>query len=283
MTNYQLLDSGEGRRLEDFDGYIIDRPDPEAIWQKGETNMWKKADAIYKRTFKDKGDWIIKKAVPQNWTVEIDNLKFSLKLTPFKHTGVFPEQAEQWDFIQKSILQSNEVTNFLSLFGYTGGASLAAAKAGAKVTHLDASKPALTWLKQNQDLNNLGDKSIRVIADDALKFTEREIKRGNKYDAVIMDPPVYGHGPKGEKWDFKKDFPRLLDNVSKILSEKPLFVIVNAYAVSTSPQTLKNIMEDKFSGIVSCGELSLQESSKRSRQLTTGIWAKWQDKNLTVK
>lgn len=275
--NYQLLDSGDGRRLEDYAGYIVDRPDPEAIWEKYDPKLWKRVDAKYNRSHLDKGSWIKSKAPPPNWHVEIEGIKFGLKLTPFKHTGVFPEQAWQWNLIQKTIKSYNHHSvNVLNLFGYTGGVSLATAKAGAKVTHVDASKPALTWFRENQKLNNLDDTHIRLIADDAVKFTGREIKRGIKYDCVIMDPPVYGHGPRGEKWDFQKDFPNLLENVSKILTPNPLLVIVNAYAVSTSPTSLKNILEDKlkkYVGKFSCGELYLNENSKRKRILSTGIYS----------
>lgn len=287
MNTYKLLDSGNGRRLEDYAGYIIDRPDPEAIWEMDNPEKWQSANAKYERSFEDKGRWITKKMPPQNWQVEIEGIKFGLKLTPFKHTGVFPEQSFQWQLISNSITQSNNLTagrqgksiNILNLFGYTGGASLISAKAGASVTHVDASKPAITWFVENQKLNNLSDRPIRLIADDASKFVTREVKRGTKYDGVIMDPPVYGHGPRGEKWDFKKNFPELLENVSKILSPDPLFVIVNAYAVSTSSTSLENIMQDKFKklkGKITSGELFLQESSTRKRILSTGIWAKWE-------
>jgi 23S rRNA (cytosine1962-C5)-methyltransferase len=276
--NYELIDSGEGRRLERFGNYILDRPDPEVLWKKAlPAPEWNKANAIFKN------HWI-NKNVPERWQMEHSGIKFWLKLAPFKHTGVFPEQAVQWDWVNNQISKSTNIDsrtdkqmNVLNLFAYTGIASLFAAKAGAKVTHVDASKPAITWANENRDLNGMQNSPIRWIVDDAIKFTEREAKRGVKYDAIIMDPPVYGHAPNGEPWDFNKDFPRLLENCKKILSENPLFILVNAYAVSSSSITLANTLQGYFGnlgGTLENGELTLKETSA-SRLLSTGIWAKW--------
>ena len=268
MEFYELIDSGGGRRLERFGEYILDRPDPQIIWKKSLPKLeWDKADAKFEEKW-------INKNVPAKWQLEYNKIKFWAKLSPFKHTGVFPEQAEQWNFISSSI-KAAKSANLLNLFAYTGIATLFAAKAGAKVTHVDASKPSITWANENRELNGMQDTPIRWIIDDALKFTEREIKRGVKYDAVIMDPPVYGHGPKGEPWDFNRDFPKLLENISHILSDNPLFVIVNAYAISTSSITLANCLNDHFkSGKIDHGELTLKEKSA-GRFLSTGIWARW--------
>lgn len=267
--NYELLDSGNGRRLERFGKYILDRPDPEVLWSKNlQESEWEKADA----KFTDK--WISKPNFPEKWLFEVNNLKINLKLTPFKHVGIFPEQEFEWDIISHKL---NAKSHMLNLFGYTGVASLHALKAGAKITHVDASRPAITWFKENQRLSGLEDKSARIFIDDAIKFTAREIKRGVKYDGIIMDPPVYGHGPNGEKWSFNKNFPELLDNVSKLLSDSPLFIIVNAYAVSTSSTSLANMLQDKFKdigGSVTNGELTLKEKSG-GRILSTGIWTIW--------
>ena len=270
MMNYELIDSGEGRRLERFGKYILNRPDPEVMWSKNlPESEWENADA----KFTDK--WITKPNFPEKWEFEINNLKINLKLTPFKHVGIFPEQEFEWNLISKL---TKKDSNILNLFGYSGVASLHALEKDAKVTHVDASRPAITWFKENQKLSGLEDKPARIIIDDTIKFTAREIKRGVKYDGVIMDPPVYGHGPNGEKWSFTKNFPELLDNVSKILSENPLFVIVNAYAVSTSSTSLANIMHDKFkkyNGSITSGELTLKEKSG-GRTLSTGIYTIWQ-------
>jgi 23S rRNA (cytosine1962-C5)-methyltransferase len=277
--NYELIDSGNGRRLERFGEYVLDRPDPEVLWQKTLPEAeWGKADAIFRES------WINKSNVPERWEMEENGIKFWAKLAPFKHTGVFPEQAGQWEYVNKQISKSTNDANrigrqinILNLFAYTGIASLFAAKAGAKVTHLDASRPAITWANENRDLNGMQDDPIRWIVDDAIKFTEREVKRGVKYDAIIMDPPVYGHGPAGEIWDFNKDFAKLLENCSKIISDNPLFVLVNAYAISSSSTTLANTLQGyfgKFGGNIENGELTLKETSA-GRLLSTGIWARW--------
>lgn len=271
MKNYELIDSGEGRRLEKWGPYTLDRPDPEVLWKKNlPPPVWNEANARFD------GKWY-NKNVPERWEMEHSGLKFWAKLTPFKHTGIFPEQSSQWDYIYQAIKSTNHPINLLNLFAYTGIVSLFAAKAGAKVTHVDASKPAITWANENRDLNGMQQAHIRWILDDALKFTAREIKRGVKYNAIIMDPPVYGHAPNGEPWDFNKDFPRLLTNCKQILSDKPLFVIVNAYAVSTSSITLANTLQDAFGGLgggIENGELTLKEKSA-GRVLSTGIFARW--------
>ncbi len=272
MIDYELLDSGDGRRLERFGDYVLDRPDPEVLWKKNlPPARWNEADAVY-----DNGYWENKNDVPEKWKVKVGDLNFWLKLTPFKHTGIFPEQEWEWNYISKTI-KSVKAVNILNLFAYTGAATMFAAKAGAKVTHVDASRPAITWANENRELNGMGDAPIRWIIDDALVFTGREVTRGTKYDAIIMDPPVYGHGPTGKPWDFGKDYPKLLENCKKILSDTPLFVLVNAYAISTSPTTLQNTLNDYLGGLggsIDGGELTLREKSA-GRILSTGIWARW--------
>lgn len=270
--DYELLDSGEGRRLERFGDYILDRPDPQIIWNKNlDEKEWEKVDA----KFTDK--WI-NKNVPERWQMNHNGIKFWAKLAPYKHTGIFPEQSGQWEYIDNQIVNSSKLQiNFLNLFAYTGIASLFAAKAGAKVTHVDASRPAITWANENRDLNGMQSSPIRWIVDDALKFTEREAKRDVKYDAIIMDPPVYGHAPNGDVWSFNKDFPKLLENCKKILSDKPLFVLLNAYAISSSSITLANTLQGVLGGLggkIENGELTLKEASG-GRLLSTGIWARW--------
>ncbi|MDO8638768.1 MAG: class I SAM-dependent methyltransferase [Candidatus Daviesbacteria bacterium] len=277
-ADYELLDTGNGYRLERFGKYILKRPDPQILWKpKLPKSEWEKADASFEN---DK--WVVKTKMPARWLMEYKDLKFWAKLSPFKHTGVFPEQASQWDFISSVIEKSSmslraERSNLsiLNLFAYTGIASIACAKAGALVTHLDASRPAIGWAKENQQASGLPENSIRWILDDAIKFTGREIKRGVKYDGIIMDPPVYGHGTEGEIWDFNKDLPKLLENCRQILSDKPLFIIINAYAVSSSAIMLKNVLQDlNLGGKIEAGELALKESSS-DRLLSTGIFARW--------
>ncbi len=267
--DYELLDSGDSMRLERFGKYIISKPDPQAVWKPSRSmNEWNNADAI----FKD-GKWKTKQNFPDKWVVNFKNLKFYAKLTPFKHTGIFPEQILNWEFIESKLNNLNYEAKVLNLFAYTGAASIVAAKTKAKVTHVDASKSSISWAKDNQLLSNLSPDSIRWILDDALEFTEREQRRGNTYDAIIMDPPVYGHGPSGEVWNFDKSFPKLLENCNKILSKKPLFIVANAYAISASSIMLKNLFEDYFEvANVDYGELSLKQ--KNERLLSTGIYAR---------
>lgn len=272
MIDYKLIDSGNKRRLEKFGQFTIDRPDPEAMWSKSlSENDWKNVDAFFNNS------WIVKnKNINNNWTINYNNLKFILKLTPFKHTGIFPEQEFEWDLIVDSIKSADRKIKVLSLFGYTGASSIVALDAGAEVTHVDASKPAISWFVENLKLNKLENKNVRYIPEDSIKFVDREIKRGNYYDAVIMDPPVYGHGPHGEVWSFSKDFPILLSKVSKLLSDNPLFIIVNAYAVSTSATTISNMIRGivKSGGTINNGELVLNEQSS-NKILSTGIYSIW--------
>lgn len=311
--DYRLIDSGNGFRLEKFGQYTIVRPDPQAIWKPTlSQNDWGNAAVSFKRTKADSGVWEYKTHLPEKWKMSYKNLSFWARLTSFKHTGIFPEQSLQWDFIDQKIssrLLSNKkegvtrdgepqkvpVVNrvsdallgagewqdpdggikVLNLFGYTGIASLAAAAAGAKVTHVDASKPSITWARENQTVSGLQDKPIRWILEDAVKFVEREYRRGNRYDGVIMDPPAYGHGPTGQIWKFHENFPKLMEEVASILSPHPLFVIVNAYAISSSAIMLENVMKDYLpKGTIDAGELCLEESTGH-RLLSTGLYARW--------
>ncbi len=298
--DYELIDSGNGQRLERFGRYTLVRPDPQIIWKPSlQQHDWEKADAIFKRTSGDRGEWINGNNLPDKWVLRYNYISFYCKLSPFKHTGVFPEQAVHWDFIHNSI--SNASTslskyslsepeanrsaslNILNLFGYTGIASLVAAQAGAKVTHVDASYPTIGWGQENQELSRLQDAPIRWILDDALKFCQREIKRGVKYDGIIMDPPVFGHGPKGEVWDFNESFPKLMEVCMQLLSDKPLFIIINAYAISTSAITLENVLKgytNHLEGTLESGELVLQETGSQKRLLSTGIFTRWSSENI---
>ncbi len=275
-SEYELLDSGDGKRLERFGKYILIRPDPQILWKPhlGQSE-WQKADAVFERGRDGKERWNSKHNVPEKWLMRYEDISFFARLTPFKHTGVFPEQTAQWQWMKEKIENANRPLNILNLFAYTGIASFVAAAAGTKVTHLDASKPAITWARENQETSKLTDKPIRWILDDAIKFTTREIKRGVKYDGIIMDPPVYGHGPGGEKWDFNKHFPILLNNCRQILSEHPVFILINAYAISASSLMLENVLKDlKLGGVIEAGELVLKESNS-DRLLSTGIFGRW--------
>lgn len=264
--DYELLDSGDGVRLERFGKYTISKPDPQAIWNQSlPISEWEKADAKF-----ENNTWTKNTDFPNSWEIKYKNLKFLAKLTPFKHTGIFPEQSLNWDFMENILKNVTYQPNILNLFAYTGIASIVCAANNAKVTHVDASKPSIAWAKENQLQSNLTDKPIRYILDDAIEFCAREVRRGIKYDGIIMDPPVYGHGPNGELWDFNKSFPELLSICSKLLSTKPLFVVANAYAVSSSAIMLNNLLEDYFpKGNLEYGELALEQQNERL--LSTGI------------
>ncbi len=262
------MDSGEGERLERFGRYVLVRPDPQVIWKRSlPPGEWDRANAIFDGVWKTRD-------MPRNWEVEVLGLKIELRLTPFKHTGVFPEQESQWVWLQERA----KGLNVLNLFGYTGIASLICAAAGARVTHVDASRPTISWARHNQQLSGLLDKPIRWMVEDATKFVEREARRGNKYDGIIMDPPVFGHGPTGKAWQFNKSLPPLLDGCKRVLADKPKFVLINAYAVSTSHVTIANVLADLtmgLGGMVTSGELLINQENS-PRVLSTGIWGKWE-------
>ncbi|HYD35758.1 MAG TPA: class I SAM-dependent methyltransferase [Vitreimonas sp.] len=283
-SDYQLLDSGDGEKLERFGEFVLRRPDPQIIWSKTlPVAEWQRADAAFERTQGDKGVWKFKTKMPQEWLMHWEDMATVVKLSPFKHTGVFPEQGAQWQWLRQRLAEAKTAETatplqVLNLFAYTGMASMVCAKAGAKVTHVDASRAAIGWAKQNQLASGLDERSVRWILDDVVKFVSREVRREVKYDGIILDPPVYGHGPNGETWEFKESLPLLLDLCSQILSDKPLFIVMNAYAVSTSAVTLGNVMSEMMSqhpGEVQVGELALQEAQSQ-RSLSTGIWARWQ-------
>ncbi len=281
--DYELLDSGAGSKLERFGEYILARPDPEAIWRKFLPEAeWKKADAFFTRTG-NKSAWHLSKELPKEWNMRFSGFDFLIKPTSFKHVGLFPEQKSNWLFIesavksQMSIVKSKPV-RVLNLFAYTGGATLAAARAGAEVVHLDGSKSAVSWARENAKLSGLSDKSIRWITEDALSFVKKEAKRGNRYDAIIMDPPAFGHGPDNELWKIEKNLPELLAACFSILSDAPIFFLINGYTAGYSPTAYKNALLpliEKFGGKISHGELVIEESSEK-RLLPAGIFARWE-------
>lgn len=296
--DYELLDTGNGLRLERFGKYTLVRPDPQIIWKpRLDKSEWLKADAEFSATEKR---WITKTKMPDRWLLHYKNIGFYAKLSPFKHTGIFPEQTLQWEWLSSVMMfatlarqgQGIEISSspakpnsrnnvkILNLFGYTGIASLVCAVGGAEVTHVDASRPTIGWARENQEVSGLKEKPIRWILDDAIKFVQREVNRGVKYDGIIMDPPIYGHGPTGEKWDFNESFPKLLSLCRKVLKEKPLFILINAYAISSSALMLENVLQDYVSdlnGFIEVGELALVEKSAK-RLLSTGIFARWSTK-----
>ncbi len=275
--DYELVDSGDGEKLERFGEYILRRPDPQALWKKGfDEKIWKEASAFFLRTG-ESGKWKKKENMTNEWFVEMGNLKFLIKPTAFKHTGLFPENEPNWNWIKEKIKDAKRPIKVLNLFGYTGGATLAALSAGAEVTHIDGSKSAITWAKQNAEASKLIDEKVRWIEEDARKFVAREIKRGNKYDAIIMDPPAFGHGANNEVWKIEEDLTKLLDACEQILSENPLFVLINGYAAGYSATAYENSLlplVKKFGGNIESGELTIEES-KSGRLLPAGIFARW--------
>jgi 23S rRNA (cytosine1962-C5)-methyltransferase len=275
-ADYELIDSGNEEKLERYGKYILRRPDPQALWKKSQLETeWKNADAIF---LADRKTWKKKNESMQNeWQISFGDLKFNIKPTAFKHTGVFPEQEPNWQFIKEKIKNAGRPIKVLNLFGYTGGATLAALSSGAEVTHVDGSKSAITWAKENAELSGLINKPVRWIIDDARKFVMREIKRGGKYDAIIMDPPSFGRGGKGEIWKIETDFIKLLDECQKILSDNPLFFIINGYASGYSSIAYYNVLKsitEKYGGQFEFGELTILES-KGKRLLPCGIFVRW--------
>lgn len=274
--DYELLDSGEGEKLERFGNVVLSRPDPQTLWKKHLSDTeWKKAHAIFSREGKD-GKWNLKKDIPSKWEIEFADLKFHIKPTAFKHTGLFPEQALNWEWMRKVISERREC-EILNLFGYTGGATLSCAKAGAKVVHVDSSKSAVSWARENAELSGLTDKPIRWIIEDVRIFVEREIKRGRKYDGIVMDPPAFGHGPSKELWKIEEHFLPLVENCLQLLSDKPLFFIINGYSAGYSAVAYENnllFLKEKFGGTIEKGELTIEEK-ETARLLPCGIFARW--------
>lgn len=287
---YELLDTGEGEKLERFGKYIFVRPCEDAVWKKSLSDKeWQKADGKFWSSKEGvKAGWKFKNKIDKKWEMEYKGLKFLAWPTPFRHLGFFPEQAIHWDFIEAKIKMflakdnASQALKFLNLFGYTGVASLFALRAGAEVTHVDASKQTLESVKENQKTAGLEKMPMRIILDDALKFLAREANRGVKYDAVIMDPPKFGRGPKGEEWKIERDLPKLLTAVRKVLSDTPLFVILNSYAVDLPALSLGYALEDAMRGLkgeIKQGELCLLEKSK-GRMIPLSNTAIWFDKNI---
>lgn len=260
--DYELLDCADGEKLERWGDIILRRPDPQVIWkEKSNPSLWDKADAHYHRSRSGGGEWEFYKKLPDGWQISYRDLTFNVKPTGFKHTGLFPEQAANWDFIQENIKNAKREIKVLNLFAYTGGATLAAAAAGASVCHVDAAKGMVTWAKDNATLSNLREKPVRYIVDDVIKFVQREHRRGNKYDAIIMDPPSYGRGPNGEVWKLENELYGLISSCIDILSDDPLFMIVNSYTSGVSSTIISNLIsltvKKKFGGIVTNDEIAI--------------------------
>ncbi len=280
---YECLDAGNGEKLERWGNIILRRPDPQAMWIVDDYSLWQQADGFYHRSEKGGGYWDFKKKLPESWTINYRDLTFKVSPTSFKHTGIFPEQACNWDYMMDKINGKKNI-KVLNLFAYTGCATMACSKAGAEVVHVDASKGMVEWAKENMKLSNLENNKIRFIVDDCLKFVEREARRGNKYDAIIMDPPSYGRGPNNEVWKFEDSLYTLINACMNILSDKPLFFLINSYTTGISNIVLENILKTtilkKHQGHVESGELGLPVK-RDGLVLPCGIYARW-DNDLTL-
>ncbi|HSF79701.1 MAG TPA: class I SAM-dependent methyltransferase [Anaerolineales bacterium] len=278
--DYELVDSGENLKLERYGPYQFVRPEPQAVWKHGlDHEHWQAAHARFQPSREESGgSWLFHKPVSESWEMGYKSLRFQAQTTAGRHLGVFPEQAAHWDWIIERIQSTRRKVKVLNLFGYTGLASLAAAQAGAQVTHVDASKKATTWARRNQALSNLENRPIRWIVDDALKFVQREGRRQSCYDGLILDPPKFGRGPKGEVWEYFKFFSGLMQACRQILTPKPLFIVVTAYAVRASALSLYYGLQEntaELGGKLEAGELALLEHS-RGRLISTAIFARWQ-------
>ena len=276
--DYELLDCGRGEKLERWGDKILVRPDPQAIWNTKRTHRgWKVNDGRYSRSNTGGGHWD-KRSLPQNWTVDYGDLTFKVGPMNFKHTGLFPEQAANWDFAQEQIRNAGREINVLNLFAYTGGATIACAAAGAKVCHVDAAKGMVAWAKENAKLSRLTDAPIRWIVDDCAKFVEREIRRGRRYDAIIMDPPSYGRGPSGEVWKLEENLYPFLELVVQVLSDQPLFFIINSYTTGLAPSVLGYLLDTlvtkKYGGHSECQELGLPVTAS-GLALPCGATGRW--------
>ena len=294
-NDYSLIDSGYGRKLERFGPYLFSRPEPQALWSQNlSKKIWDNAAGTFlsSSALEDKdegGKWSLKENIPERWEMSYENIKFYAMPTAFRHLGFFPDQSPHWIWtaqkINKFILNTStpNTPKILNLFGYSGLASLHAAVNGASVTHVDASKKAISFAFENRNLSSFSNLPIKYLTDDALKFVNREIRRENRYDAIILDPPKYGRGPNGEKWELQKDLPILLNLLPQILSKNPLFVILNSYAIRSSYSSLHYALREvmkTYKGTVESGEISIFEDQDDPREISTAIFARWESKDI---
>ena len=276
--DYEVIDCSCGEKLERWGDYILVRPDPQVIWNTPKNNAgWRKKNGHYHRSVKGGGEWEFWN-LPEEWSIHYKELTFHLKPFSFKHTGLFPEQAVNWDWFSELIRNAGRPIKALNLFAYTGGATLSAAKAGANVTHVDASKGMVAWAKENAAASGLKGAPIRWLVDDCVKFVEREIRRGNQYDAIIMDPPSYGRGPKGEIWKIEESIYPFIELTTQILTDKPLFYLVNSYTTGLQPAVLTYMIQTalvpRFGGVVESSEIGLPVSSN-GLVLPCGASGRW--------
>lgn len=277
--DYEILDMANGEKLERWGEYILVRPDPQIIWKNQSfPDKWKKANATYKRSKTGGGAWNYRTKLPDSWRIKYKELIFNIKPMGFKHTGLFPEQAVNWDWMMNKIRAEKRQIKVLNLFAYTGGATVACAAAGASVCHVDSSKGMVAWAKENIASSGLQDRPVRYIVDDVIKFVQREIRRGNTYDAIIMDPPSYGRGASGEVWQFENNIADLVELCTKVLSNNPLFFLINSYTTGISGEVLSNILKmslHNYKGKISSGEIGLPMRDS-NLVLPCGIYGRWE-------
>lgn len=278
--DYEIIDMASGEKLERWGNIKLIRPDPQIIWKnKSFPSEWKSANARYNRSNTGGGAWEYSKRLPESWQVKYKNLTFNIKPMGFKHTGLFPEQAVNWDWMINKIKQSKRDIKVLNLFAYTGGATVACLSAGASVCHVDSSKGMTTWAKENVESSGLREKPVRFIIDDVVKFVQREIRRGNKYDAIIMDPPSYGRGKNGEVWQFENNIADLVELCTQVLSDNPLFFLINSYTTGISSKVLANLLElnmKRYNGKITSGEIGLPMKNSKL-VLPCGIYGRWEN------
>ena len=279
FKEYQILDTSDGMKLENWNGVKLLRPDPQIIWNDKDKSIWSNIDAKYVRSNKGGGEWqIFNRNMPSRFQIHYDDLTFNLKLMGFKHTGLFPEQAYNWTML-KNIINDKKDIKVLNLFAYTGAASVACLSAGASVVHVDSSRGMVDWAKENVESSGLSDRPIRFIVDDVVKFVEREIRRGNKYDIILMDPPSFGRGSNKEIWNIETDLYNLVQKCTEILSDDPLLFLINSYTTGLSMTVLENILNltvnKKYKGFISSDELGIKEENS-DIILPCGIYARWE-------
>lgn len=277
--DYELIDCSCGERLERWGNITLIRPDPQVIWKTEKKNpLWKKADAVYHRSQSGGGNWEIKRKIPDFWTIGYRDLTFNIKTMGFKHTGLFPEQAVNWDYTADVIKNAGRPVKVLNLFAYTGGATVSALAAGASVVHVDASKGMTMWAKENAVSSGVADSPVRWIVDDCIKFVQREIRRGNRYDIIIMDPPSYGRGPGGEVWKLENEVYSFVELCSQVLSDEPLMILINSYTTGLSPSVMEYILgavvKPRFGGKVTGSEIGLR-ATENGLILPCGASAIW--------
>ncbi|MFR9208117.1 MAG: class I SAM-dependent methyltransferase [Lachnospiraceae bacterium] len=278
LTDYTILDTGDGMKLERWGKYTLSRPDPQVIWEKQRPELWRRVDAQYSRSNSGGGHWNFNKELPEKWVFHFQNLNYYVRPTGFKHTGLFPEQSANWEFMMQKLSGKREA-NILNLFAYTGGATIACASMGAKVTHVDAAKSMVAWAKENAAVSGLANAPIRYIVDDCLKFVLREQRRGRKYDGILMDPPSYGRGADGQVWKCEDDLFNLVKETSKLLSDDPLFFMISSYTTGLSSIVIENMIDicvkRNYGGKTEAGDLAIPVK-EQGIFLPCGNTARWE-------